>query len=1183
MDFVYSPHRETGGTLHLHSPTHPHPHQHSYHLDGFPSIKQIRRSLSRSPSKPSRFQLHSKSSDSPGSPISPLALSRAFSPRTSKPASPTGPHTGSPLSQAPTTTKKKFSLRRTTRRTASKSPRRVLADSASQGNATPFTSRRTSGEENQLMSARAPLFADQPETECKPSVPRFSLDDGPIKFEFTRSRGESAPGANCLMPAKSSPLKRSDGIMNLDQASLGSPVAKRRSLHGASFGPDFDVFDHGPTPNSEQPQQFRSHDHDMGIHSFSSPIQKTGSPLRKSLSLRKSTLSQRYGSNAARPKAQDQVHEFAIPGPAASRTRNRMSLDSSLGFGSPQAQSPFRKSMGLGLTSEPGRPNLQQHSHSFMRSSGSIGHQPHPLSNALTPSSSMSSLGDDSPTHAPVHASQHHAPPTAAARHHVFSRSLPLGATRPHLGGDAPDIDSENGSFATPAAYKMAKPLPQAFMSTGLISKRNRNADLPQPGSYAGYTMPDTPSKRASFPPITSSPSIHRGFGKSITRHEFGTPTTPFSLHPAGVTPISFGKGVNIFGTLANPSMNRRGSFASIDIDVDDDNSVSPSGKMDSQSSIDDMPPTPTKQGDGAGRRSKDNSLRSSLFGRRTSLGADTFTPPTALDFESPAQENNCKLSPSASAESLVRGSGDPILHGSPTPSPHASPTSVALSLARARTSRQSQSKPLPTPLLRRSIRTFLSPSDALNNTKKSPLSAVSPIQASESSERNSPRTPSESFVPPDASGLTISGRANRRGSVPFNSSTNSNMSFPPATPTTNRDHKSYFANGQSAIAPIAGLTKNDVDTALTSRFENVSLHGNGEFSQVYRVEGLIDPPPRSPFESPSGSVWAVKKAKRPYAGMKDRDRKLREVQILQALSGNEHIISFAGSWEHKNYLYIQTEFCENGNLKDFLTQHGYKGRLDDFRIWKILLELSMGVKHIHDSGFIHLDLKPANVFLDWEGVLKIGDFGLASTWPAPPNIDGEGDREYIGPEILSGRFDKPADIFALGMVMLEIAGNIILPDNGTSWQRLRSGDMTDLPSLTWSSESSLPRDQSGDPIADISTNASNETLCGSETEEESFRLFNNAEPKPNYPEQLVQPPNFMVDPNDSECLDKIVEWMISPNPDERPTVDQLCNCAGVQWVKNRRRAGATVYEGTWGPADDVLSTEHDVDMMDAL
>jgi len=168
-------------------------------------------------------------------------------------------------------------------------------------------------------------------------------------------------------------------------------------------------------------------------------------------------------------------------------------------------------------------------------------------------------------------------------------------------------------------------------------------------------------------------------------------------------------------------------------------------------------------------------------------------------------------------------------------------------------------------------------------------------------------------------------------------------------------------------------------------------------------------------------------------------------------------------------------------------------------------------------------------------------------------------------------------------MVMLEIAGNIILPDNGTSWQRLRSGDMTDLPSLTWSSESSLPRDRSGDPITDMSTNASNETLIGSDVDDDSFKFLNDIEPVSHRPEELVQPPNFMVDPSDTEALDKIVEWMINPNPDERPTIDQLYNCGGVQWVQNRRRAGATVYEGNWGPADDVLSTEHDVDMLDAL
>jgi len=284
--------------------------------------------------------------------------------------------------------------------------------------------------------------------------------------------------------------------------------------------------------------------------------------------------------------------------------------------------------------------------------------------------------------------------------------------------------------------------------------------------------------------------------------------------------------------------------------------------------------------------------------------------------------------------------------------------------------------------------------------------------------------------------------------------------------------------------------------------------------------------------------------------------------------------------WESKNHLYIQTEFCENGNLKDFLTTTGYKGRLDDFRIWKILLELSQGVKSIHDANFIHLDLKPANVFIDWEGVLKIGDFGMASSWPAPPGLDGEGDREYIGPEILSGRFDKPADIFALGMIMLEIAGNIVLPDNGASWQRLRAGDLSDLPSLTWSSESSLVRDDSGDPI-ELLNGQSHDSFCTSDQGEDDLSFLKTAGPQVKRSQDLVLPPNFMVDAMDPEALQQVVQWMIRPDPDARPTIDQLLAAGGVQWVARRRRAGATVYEGNWGPADDVLDHEQDVQMVD--
>jgi mitosis inhibitor protein kinase SWE1 len=54
---------------------------------------------------------------------------------------------------------------------------------------------------------------------------------------------------------------------------------------------------------------------------------------------------------------------------------------------------------------------------------------------------------------------------------------------------------------------------------------------------------------------------------------------------------------------------------------------------------------------------------------------------------------------------------------------------------------------------------------------------------------------------------------------------------------------------------------------------------------------------------------------------------------------------------------------------------------------------------------------------------------------------------------------------------------------------------------------------------------------------------------------------------------------MISPAPQDRPIIQQVLKAQGVRWVQSRRRAGATVFEGNWGPADDVLAD--DAEMMD--
>ena len=625
MDFGYSPSRECG-TMHFPSPTHPH----SYRLDSthFSHLQELRRSLSRSPSKQSRFQL--RNSDTPRSPISPLAIARAFSPKGAhKPTSPTATFPESPLAQA-VPAKKKFSLRRSgplrssprTRNSKSKSPRRrALAETTDIGNATPFMTWPTIGQEN------TPSRRSSPESPGTMDMDkRLEVDDKPIKFEFAR-RAELSP----VPPAKSSPLKRNDGLMNVSGSPGSSPMAKRRSLHGVpSLGNDFESIFDPPAPRASPDDASRQRNDASNEFCFnSSPISGAQSPVRRTTSLRRSTLSQR--SNTPRKPSYD--GEFAFPGPAASKTRTRTSLDGSTNNAAATsalpAQTPFRKS-----TFDAGRMGLPQ-----PLPRAGAGMQTHPLSHAHTPRAASSSLSGTpmAPPRAPaVQWNTSAFPPHPMSSNPHFSRSLPLGIGRPY---ETECEQSAHESFDTP--FKAAQPAPVAF-STGLLSKKNRNADEPAAGGI--YVMPDTPSKRQSFPPAAAdrtvnldTPLVKRSgslFGNDARpQPQFGTPSTPFSANVSKFSTESFGKRPSIFGDIGN-TMQRRGSFVSID-DGDNDDDTQPDSQSptanrmgDSQSSVDDMPPTPTKPSGNSSRRSKESSLRRKTFRSRPSIDSNTFAVP---------------------------------------------------------------------------------------------------------------------------------------------------------------------------------------------------------------------------------------------------------------------------------------------------------------------------------------------------------------------------------------------------------------------------------------------------------------------------------------------------------------------------------------------------------------------------
>ncbi len=938
----YSPSGDVGGTLHLPSPTHMH------HVDPASAFRQLRHSLSRSPSKgltrsPSKFRLVTSKSASP-SPSSPLSPSREPPPNRSlsasiitqshgpalSPLAAPYPHSARKIRPA---TRKLSPLRNPPRSNSNqRSPRkRTLSESTDHGNATPRSSAGSSDDqENRMECSVSPMGDLVPDVIFKPCSPveeasPFAPARATARFEQGNSWG-----------VKSSPLKRSDGIMNLDPANLGSPSRKRRSLHAGMFSADFNIFDHEAAFSGRD--ETSSMDSAMETETNGRAEHLSALPKRTS-SLRKTTLQQRHDKPLfARSKPNtDLALDFATPGQAVHKSRFRMSLDSVLPPLVPH-DSPFSSQGSLPNASA--HPMSQQ---SAKQNSSNNTSQPlrHPLSRTISQSTSNSSMAEDSPTHIPIRQ------PEKRRILVDFSKSLPVGAPRPGShDGESSTQTSSGTAFATPENYKLVKPLPAAFMSTGLISKRHKNMDEPQNNFGASKTsMPDTPCKRHSLAEI-SSPTVPRqdNFVKAHqARHSFGTPSTPFSTHTAHAAPRTFGKGVSIFGSsFGNGGNFRRVSFLGAE---GDENFQSPPRQGDSQSSVEcEFPPTPTKQVLGLGNAQQTpfraSASRNDILspGLRSDIGAKT---------ESHQDEQNCKSIPIGTPSGSVNGDCGGLMDDSPLAAlGFRSFSTMTLSFTHSRLLRNSKS---PTPLSKTSFSApaFLS---HRSKAKTSPLSPASPLNIRH--RHLSPHTPRESMIPPDPSGLSISAHAEGNGR-PVTASTSSTAPCPPATPTTHKDSSFLFNLSTASMTPSHAPAAVEVDSVLTSKFDKVDLIGTGEFSQVYKVTQkqelrssrsyfsipLSRTSPRTPLPD---RVWAVKKSRNAFIGPKDRQRKLQEVNTLKALGHSDHTVQLFDSWEAKNHLYIQTEFCEEGSLDMFLDQVGRKARLDDFRIWKIMLELCL-------------------------------------------------------------------------------------------------------------------------------------------------------------------------------------------------------------------------------------------------
>ncbi|EFO26595.2 WEE protein kinase [Loa loa] len=204
--------------------------------------------------------------------------------------------------------------------------------------------------------------------------------------------------------------------------------------------------------------------------------------------------------------------------------------------------------------------------------------------------------------------------------------------------------------------------------------------------------------------------------------------------------------------------------------------------------------------------------------------------------------------------------------------------------------------------------------------------------------------------------------------------------------------------------------------------FSNPRCIGKGSFGEVFKA-----------FSKDDKRWYAVKITVEPFRSPADREDKLREVQKHELLPKHPNLISFVRAWEEYGFLYIQTELCQC-SLLDYKMKVGIIPEKD---LWLFFGDIALAVRYLHSHELLHLDIKPQNIMVSFDGICKLGDFSLIVDIQKDSREE-EGDGKYLAPEVLQSGARKPSDIFSLGMTMVDICTDLELPTTGDLWQGFR-------------------------------------------------------------------------------------------------------------------------------------------------
>jgi len=210
----------------------------------------------------------------------------------------------------------------------------------------------------------------------------------------------------------------------------------------------------------------------------------------------------------------------------------------------------------------------------------------------------------------------------------------------------------------------------------------------------------------------------------------------------------------------------------------------------------------------------------------------------------------------------------------------------------------------------------------------------------------------------------------------------------------------------------------------LGNRYEVTELIGEGGMASVYKARCHL-----------LNRDVAIKMLRPEFASDEEFLLKFeREAQSSASLS-HPNIVNVYDVGTEQSFPYIVMELVKGKTLKGYIQSRS--GFLSTLEIAQIARQVAMALDHAHSHQIIHRDIKPQNILITDDGLIKVADFGIARVTTSSTIVktnEAMGSVHYAAPEQARGSLvDARSDLYSLGILMFELATGRVPFDGDTA------------------------------------------------------------------------------------------------------------------------------------------------------